>query len=71
MVAERLAFRVPEVGELVGIGRSKAYQLVASGEIPSIRIGRAVRVPAQALKDYLARKQAEAEGEQHPVAAEG
>jgi excisionase family DNA binding protein len=36
--------KVPEVAEVLSIARSRAYELVGSGEIPSIRIGRSVRV---------------------------
>jgi excisionase family DNA binding protein len=57
---EKLAYRVPEAAELLGLGRAKTYQLVASGELPSIRIGRAVRIPAQALREWLEQKQRDA-----------
>ena len=33
-----------QLQELFGIGRTKAYDLVASGELPAIRVGRAIRV---------------------------
>jgi len=51
---DRLCYRPGEVAEIVGISRSKAYELLASGEIPSIRIGHSVRVPADALRAYIA-----------------
>ncbi len=38
-----------EVARLLGIGRTKTFQLIASGELPSIRLGRCVRVPTAAL----------------------
>lgn len=44
------------VGDLIsylGIGRNKAYRLVASGEIPSIRLGATIRIPVEALKRRL------------------
>jgi excisionase family DNA binding protein len=34
--------KVPEVAEVLRISRSRAYELVAEGEIPSVRIGRSV-----------------------------
>jgi excisionase family DNA binding protein len=49
---DRLLLRVSEVAEALGIGRSKAYELVAAGLIPSIRIGSSVRVPVQALREW-------------------
>jgi excisionase family DNA binding protein len=54
---ERLAYKVSEIGELLGISRSLAYQLVGDGTIPSFRLGRAVRVPATALHELIARLQ--------------
>lgn len=35
-------------------GRSKAYQLISDGTLPSVKVDGMVRVPAQALKDYIA-----------------
>jgi len=34
----------------VGIGRSLCYDLLARGEIPSVRFGRVIRIPKQAVK---------------------
>ena len=34
--------KVPEVAEKLRIARSRAYELVADGEIPAVRIGRSV-----------------------------
>ena len=52
----RLLLRPTEVAESLGIGRSKAYELIASGAIPSIRLGGSVRVPLGALRDWIARQ---------------
>jgi len=51
--AERLVFSVAEAGELLGISRAFAYELVARGEIPSIRLGRRVLVPKAALLAFM------------------
>ena len=45
--------KVPEVAEVLRIARSRAYELVAAGEIPSIRIGRSVRVSRRELEQWL------------------
>ena len=50
---ERLLLRVPEAAELTGLGRSKAYELVANGTWPSVSIGRSVRVPLAGLKLWV------------------
>lgn len=53
---ERLMLRPGEVAEALGIGRSKAYELIAAGEIPSIRLGGSVRVPLDALRAWIDRQ---------------
>jgi excisionase family DNA binding protein len=47
---EKLLLRPDEVAELLSMGRSKVYALIASGEVPVVRIGKSVRVPLQALR---------------------
>lgn len=46
-------FRPAEVSELIGVGKSKTYELIAAGVIPSVRIGRSVRVPADRLREWI------------------
>jgi excisionase family DNA binding protein len=41
--------------ELGGIGRTKYYQLITTGELRSVRIGRRRFVPAAAIDEYVAR----------------
>ncbi len=50
---ERLLLRVEEVAEALGIGRSKAYELITAGELPVVRLGRCVRVPAAAVRGWM------------------
>lgn len=52
--ADRLLVRVGEAGEMLGIKRSKVYELLAAGEIESVTIGRSRRIPVDALRDYVA-----------------
>ena len=49
-----LVYSVLEVAVLLGIGRSKAYELVRSGTIPSLRLGRRIVIPKLALSRFLA-----------------
>jgi len=46
---DRLVFTVAEAGELLGISRAFAYELVARGELPVIRLGRRRLIPKVAL----------------------
>ena len=45
--------KAAEVGERLGLGRSKTYELMAEGQIPTVRIGRAVRVPEGGLEAWI------------------
>jgi excisionase family DNA binding protein len=42
-----------EVARLLGIGRTKAFQLMARRELPVVHIGRCVRVPKDALAGWI------------------
>ena len=50
---EKLLLRVPEAAELASVGRTTAYQLIASGEWPIVRVGTAVRVPLAGLRAWV------------------
>jgi excisionase family DNA binding protein len=52
---KRRAVTVPESAELLGISRAAAYRAVRAGHIPSIRLGRTIRVPIAALEQMFAR----------------
>jgi len=52
----RPTLSVEEAGELLGVGRSLAYQKAASGELPSIRLGRRLVVPTAAILRLLGRE---------------
>ena len=54
---DKLVLRVVEAAEALGVSRAKAYEIVAAGEIPSIRLGRtSVRVPVEALRKWIDRQ---------------
>jgi excisionase family DNA binding protein len=50
---DREWFTVDELREWLGLGRTKAHELVASGEIPSYRIGRLRRIKKADVERYL------------------
>ena len=51
----KLLLTIEEAGEAIGLGRSKMYELITAGEIEAVKIGKARRVPAEALAAYVAR----------------
>lgn len=46
---------VPELQDILQIGRYTAYQLVKDGAFPSVKIGRKIRVPKRGVVDYILR----------------
>lgn len=53
---ERLAVTVPEAARRIGIGRTLMYDLIASGAIETVHIGRAHRVRVDDLVAFLDRE---------------
>ena len=51
-----LTLRVEELMPILGIGRNTAYELIRSGQIRSVRAGRKIRVPKEAIAEYLSRQ---------------
>jgi excisionase family DNA binding protein len=51
----RLLLTVPEAARLLRISRNLAYELVAKGELPAVRLGRVIRVPRRSLEDWITR----------------
>ena len=48
-----MTLRVEELMPILGIGRNTAYELIRSGQIRSVRIGRQIRIPRDALLEFL------------------
>jgi len=45
--------RAEEVVEMTGWSRAKVYAMAKSGEVPSLRAGRSVRIPLAALERWI------------------
>ena len=50
-----LLLSIQEAGRALGIRRSKMYELIAAGELETVHVGRAVRVPVDAIEAFVAR----------------
>jgi excisionase family DNA binding protein len=46
-------YRVSEVMEILNLGRTKTYELIRAGVIPSVDIGGSKRVPAKLLREKI------------------
>ena len=48
-----VTLRVEELMPILGIGRNTAYELVRSGKLRSIRVGRPIRIPKAEVLRFL------------------
>ena len=55
----RLLYRMPEAAEVLGISRAKCYTLAARGLIPTIKVDGSIRIPVEALQDWIKKQIAE------------
>jgi excisionase family DNA binding protein len=53
---ERLLLTPEEAFNSLNIGRAKGFQMLASGDLPSIKIGRLRRIPAEELQAWVQRQ---------------
>jgi excisionase family DNA binding protein len=60
MSAEKLLHSPEETAEMLGVGRSQVFELIARHEIESFKIGRLRKVPRDAIDTYIKRLRASA-----------
>ncbi len=51
---QELLLRIDAAAERLAVSRATLYRLLQRGELPTVRIGSAVRVPVSALERWLA-----------------
>jgi excisionase family DNA binding protein len=44
---------IEEAAQRLRIGRTKAYEMAATGELPTVRLGRLVRIPERRLNEMI------------------
>lgn len=50
---ERLLLKPAEVAEVLGVARTRAYELIGSGTLPTVSVGSSIRVPEEALRRWV------------------
>jgi excisionase family DNA binding protein len=56
---DKLLLKPSEAAHVLGIGRTKLFELLASGALESVQIGHCRRVPRDAVDEFLTRLRAE------------
>ena len=57
MSVPALLLSIPEVAKMLGLGRTKVYQLIATEGLPVVRFGRAVRVSSASLQRWIEQRE--------------
>ncbi|KRA37955.1 MULTISPECIES: helix-turn-helix domain-containing protein [unclassified Nocardioides] len=51
---ETVLLKIPEVMARLAIGQTKVYELMSTGELRSVKVGRSRRVPSDDLERFVA-----------------
>ena len=51
---ENVLLKIPDVMERLSVGQTKVYELMSSGELRSVKVGRSRRVPSDELERFMA-----------------
>jgi excisionase family DNA binding protein len=54
-----ICVRVNDAARMIGVGRTKLYELIAAGEVETVKLGKSTRITTASLHD-LVRRQREA-----------
>jgi excisionase family DNA binding protein len=52
----RITVRVPEALTMIGLGRSKFYELINDGEIEIIKVGKATLIVVESLHSFVEKR---------------
>lgn len=51
-----ICVRVNDAARMIGVGRTKLYELIAAGEIETVKLGKATRITTASLHDLIRRQ---------------
>lgn len=60
IIEDPILLTIPQAARKLGIGRSLTYELIAAGRLEVIHIGRAARVPLEAVYDFVEQQREDA-----------
>jgi excisionase family DNA binding protein len=53
VIEGRLLLRPEEVAKALCVGRTRVFELIRTGELRSVKIGKSRRIPTDAVTEYL------------------
>ena len=51
-----ICVRVNDAARMIGIGRTKLYELIAAGEVETVKLGKSTRITTSSLHDLIRRQ---------------
>ncbi|MBA4756618.1 MAG: helix-turn-helix domain-containing protein [Sphingobium sp.] len=51
-----ICVRVNEAARMIGVGRTKLYELIAAGEVETVKLGKATRITTASLHNLVRRQ---------------
>ncbi len=59
---DKLLLKPMEAAEMIGVGRSRIYELLSSNSLESIKIGRSIRISFRALNKWVEQQETDQKG---------
>lgn len=56
---EPICVRINDAARMIGVGRTKLYELISSGELETVKIGKATRITTASLHALVNRQRIE------------
>ena len=53
---EPICVRINDAARMIGVGRTKLYELIATGEVETVKIGKATRITTASLRELVRRR---------------
>lgn len=53
---EPICVRINDAANMIGVGRTKLYELIAAGELETVKIGKATRITTASLHELVNRQ---------------
>lgn len=54
--SDPICVRVNDAARMIGVGRTKLYELIAAGEVETVKLGKSTRITTASLHDLIRRQ---------------
>lgn len=59
---EPICVKINDAARMIGVGRTKLYELIAAGEVDAIKLGKSTRVTTESLRELIKRQDMSGQG---------